>query len=193
MYITCKGLTYATVASGGAGSAVVYSGGAMKENLLCKADLSFDYAEGQDYADGVRIAKKKKMTGAKVNFELADLPSAIKTALLCWTTATNDLIIDDSDPDYVGVGFYIWNEEPLTEDDQWTAYWIYKARFTTDTISVSTSNDSISYQHQTINGDAVGVQLASAGPMCFAITNDTPLSTEAAAIAWLKTKAGITQ
>jgi hypothetical protein len=28
--------------------------------------------------------------------------------------------------------------------------------------------------------------------MVFAITNDTPLATEAAAIAWLKTQAGIT-
>lgn len=191
MYITCKGLTYATVSTGGAGSPVVYSGGAIKENLLCKADLSFDYAEGQDYADGVRIAKKKRMTGAKINFELADLPSAIKKSLLGWTTSSSDLVIDDGDPAYVGVGFYIWNEEPVTETDQWTCYWIYKARFTTDTISVVTSNDSISYQHQTINGDAVGVQVASAGPMCFAITNDAALATEASAIAWLKGQAGI--
>lgn len=191
MYITCKGLTYAKLASGGAGSAPVYSGGAVAENLTVKVDLNFQYAEGQDHADGVRIAHKKKMTGVTSAFELADLPSEIKKALLCWTESSNDLIIDDSDPDYVGVGFYIWNEEPVTEEDQWICYWIYKEKFTADTISVSTANDSISYQHQTINGVGVGVQLTEGGAMSFAITNDEPLSTEAAAIAWLKAKANI--
>lgn len=191
MYITCKGLTYAKFASGGAGSAPVYSGGAVAENLTVKVDLNFQYAEGQDHADGVRIAHKKKMTGVTTAFELADLPSAIKKALLCWTASSNDLIIDDSDPDYVGIGFYIWNEEPVTEDDQWICYWVYKEKFTVDTISVSTANDSISYQHQTINGAGVGVQLTEGGKMSFVVTNDEPLATEAAAVAWLKSKAGI--
>ena len=191
MYITCKGLTYAKYTSGGAGSAVVYSSGAVAENLTVKVDLNFQYAEGQDHADGVRIAHKKKMTGVTTAFELADLPSAIKKALLCWSVATNDLIIDDSDPDYVGIGFYIWNEEPVTEDDEWICYWVYKSKFTVDSISVSTATDNIAYQHQTINGVGVGVQLESGGKQCFVITNDEPLATEAAAIAWLKAKAGI--
>ena len=191
MYITCKGLTYAKFASGGAGSAPVYTGGAVAENLTVKVDLNLQYAEGQDHADGVRIAHKKKLTGITTAFELADLPSEIKKALLCWTVSGNDLIIDDSDPDYVGIGFYIWNEEPVTEDDQWICYWVYKEKFTVDTISVSTANDSISYQHQTINGAGVGVQLTEGGKQSFVITNDEPLATEAAAIAWLKSKAGI--
>ena len=58
-------------------------------------------------------------------------------------------------------------------------------------ISVSTATDSIAYQHQSVSGSGIGVQLTSGGHMAFAITNDTPLATEAAAIAWLKTQAGI--
>ena len=191
MYITCKGLTYAKYKSGGAGSAVVYENGAVADNLTVKVDLNFQYAEGQDHADGIRIAHKKKMTGVNTAFELADLPSAIKKALLCWTVSTNDLIIDDSDPAYVGIGFYIWNEAPVSEEDQYICYWIYKQKFTADSISVSTATDSIAYQHQSIQGVGVGVQLSSGGPMCFAITNDAALATEAAAIAWLKSQAGI--
>lgn len=192
MYITCKGLTYAKVTGGGAGSAVTYSSGAQKENLTCKVDLNFEYAEGKDHADGVQIAKKKKMTGVKVNFELADLPSAIKKDLLNWQVATNDLNIDESAPNFVGIGFYIWNETPVSETDEWICYWIYKAQFTVDSISVTTANDSISYQHQTINGDGVGVKLAAGGNWTFVKTNDAALTTEAAAIAWLKSMAGIT-
>ena len=191
MYITCKGLTYAKVASGGAGSAVVYSGGKVLDNLLAKVDLNLEYAEGQDHADGIRIANKRKLTGASVSFELSDLPADIKKDWLNWTTATNDLIIDESDPNWIGVGFYVWNETPLTEADNWLAYWVYKSRFTVDAISVATATDSIAYQHQTVNGNTVGVQLADGGKMCFVITNDAPLATEAAAVAWLKTKANI--
>ena len=191
MYITCKGLTYAKVSGGGAGSAVTYTGGAVADNLTVKADINFQYAEGQDHADGIRIAHKKKMTGVNTSFELADLPNTIKKALLGWQTATSDLIIDESDPDYYGIGFYIWNETPVSETDQWICYWIYKSKFTVDAISVSTATDSIAYQHQTINGAGVGVQLASGGKMSFVITNDAPLASEAAAIAWLKAKAGI--
>ena len=193
MYITCKGLTYAKVASGGAGSAVVYSsGGKSLPNLLAKVDLNFQYAEGSDHADGIRIAHKKKITGATVAFELSDLPSDIKKDWLNWQTSTNDLIIDESDPNYIGVGFYIWNETPVTEGDNWICYWIYKSRFTVDAISASTATDSIAYQHQNVSGDAVGVQLTSGGKMSFVKTNDSPLATEAAAIAWLNTEAGIT-
>lgn len=192
MYITCKGLTYAKVSGGGDGSAVTYTGGKTLENLVAKVDLNFQYAEGQDHADGVRIAHKKKMTGATVAFELADLPSDVKKDWLNWQTSTNDLLIDESDPNWVGVGFYIWNETPVSEADNWICYWIYKSRFTVDGISVSTANDSIAYQHQSVNGNGVGVKLASGGKMTFVKTNDAPLTTEAAAIAWLKSEAGIT-
>ena len=191
MYITVKGLTYAKLQSGGAGSAPVYANGAIAENLTVKADINFQYAEGQDHADGVRIAHKKKMTGVNTAFELADLPSAIKKALLGWQVATSDLIIDESDPNYYGIGFYIWNETPVSETDQWICYWIYKSKFSADSISVATATDSIAYQHQTINGVGEGVKLTSGGKMSFVITNDEPLATEAAAVNWLKAKANI--
>jgi phi13 family phage major tail protein len=192
MYKTCKGLTYAKYASGGDGSAVVYSGGKVKEKLTVKVDINPQYAEGQDHADGIRVAHCKKMTGIDTAFELADLPADIRKDWLGWETSTNDLLITDQEPGFIGVGFYIWNEDPTDNDDQWICYWIYKSKFTADSISVSTATDSIAYQHQSVSGSGVGVQLTSGGHLAFAITNDTPLATEAAAIAWLKTQAGIT-
>jgi len=194
MYITCKGLTYAKYSSGGNGAAVAYTSGVVKDNLLARAEIAFQYAEGSDYADGKRIAHKEKMTGVTVALELADLPSAVKKDLLGWASAgqgSSDLLIG-GEPGAVGIGFYIWNEEPVSEDDQWIAYWVYKATFKAENIAVATSNDSIAYQHQTINGTGGGVQLASGGDVVYAITNDAALATEAAAIAWLKAKAGIT-
>lgn len=194
MYITCKGLTYAKYASGGAGAAVTYTGGAVKDNLLARAEIGFQYAEGSDYADGKRIAHKEKMTGVTMSLELADLPSAVKKDILGWVSAgqgSSDLLIGEA-PGAVGIGFYIWNEEPVSEDDQWIAYWVYKIKFKVESIAVATSNDSIAYQHQSANGTGDGVQLTSGGEVYFVATNDAPLATEAAAIAWLKAKAGIT-
>lgn len=191
MYITCKGLTYAKYVSGGEGAPVVYSDGAIAENLLARIETSFQYAEGQDFADGRRIASKRKMTGCNSSIELADLTSAIKKALLSWKSSGTDLLIGDITPAYVGVGYYIWNEAPVSEEDQWICYWVFKQRYTADSIAVSTSTDSIAYQHQTIQGTGAGVQLESGGDVVFAITNDEPLATEAAAVAWLKSKAGI--
>ena len=191
MYKTCKGLTYAKYSSGGTGSAIAYTGGKTLDKLTVKADLNLQYAEGQDYADGVRVAHCKKLTGIDTAFELADLPADVRKDWLGWSTATNDLQITDKEPGFIGVGFYIWNENPTDNSDQWICYWVYKSKFTADTISVSTATDSIAYQHQTVSGSGVGVQLSSGGDFVFAQTNDTPLTTEAAAIAWLKGMAGI--
>ena len=193
MYVTCKGLTHAAVSSGGDGSAMAYTGGVVEENLLAKAEVTFQYAEGSDYADGKRIAHKHKMTGVGASVELADLPASVKKAMLGWVSAganSNDLQIG-KEAGAIGFGFYIWNEEPVSEDDQWICYWIYKIKFRAESVSVSTSNDSIAYQHQTINGVGDGVQLSSGGDIYFAITNEDPLETEAEAVAWLKAKAGI--
>ena len=197
MYITVKGLTYAKYAGGGDGGSVnppYYTGGKQKENLTVRADINFEYAEGQDYADGVRIANKRKMTGVTTAFELADLPEDIKEDLLGWKKSANktDLEITDKTPEYFGIGFYIWNEEPLSEDDNFIAYWIYKSRFSADSISVATSNDSISYQHQTINGRGVGVRATPSDKFfSFVKTNGTPFSTEDQAVEWLKIKGGV--
>lgn len=192
MYKTCKGLTYAKVSSGGDGSAMSYTGGKQLDKLTCKVDINIQYAEGQDYADGIRIAHAKRVIGIDSAFELADLPSDVKKDWLGWVTATNDLKITDAEPGFIGVGFYIWNENPADNSDNWICYWIYKTKMAADAISVSTGTDSISYQHQSVSGSGVGVKLASADTnFTFAITNDSPLTTEAAAIAWLKGMAGI--
>ena len=191
MIITCKGLTYAKYDSGGINSAVVYEEGKQLPNLLAKVDVNFEYAEGSDYADGIRIAHKKKMTGANVAFELADLPTEVKKDWFCWVKSGNDLLITEADPETIGVGFYFWNEEPVTEDDNYVCYWVYKTKFSPDSISGGTSNDSISYQHHNTTGLAEGIKVEEGGDAIFVATNEDAFETEAEAIAWLKAKANI--
>ena len=190
MIITVKGLTYAVYDSGGISSAVVYETGKQLENLTVKADINFEYAEGSDYADGIRIAHKKKMTGANVAFELSDLPDDVKSDWFDWEADDNDFLITEADPHTIGVGFYFWEETPVTEADKYCAYWVYKAKFAPDSISGGTSNDSISYQHHNVTGLAEGIKVEEGGKAIFVKVSED-FDTEAEAIAWLKTEANI--
>ena len=191
MIITVKGLTYAKYVSGGINSPVVYEDGKQLENLTVNVDVNFEYAEGSDYADGVRIAHKKKMTGANVGMELADLPDDVKEDWFDWAADGNDFLITEEDPNSIGVGFYFWQETPVTEADAYCAYWVYKSKFSPDSISGSTSNDSISYQHHNVTGLAEGVKVEEGGKAIFVKVSEN-FDTEAEAIAWLKAEAGIT-
>ena len=191
MIITVKGLTYAKYVSGGINSPVVYEDGKQLENLTVNVDVNFEYAEGSDYADGIRIAHKKKMTGANVGMELADLPDDVKEDWFDWAADGNDFLITEEDPNSIGVGFYFWQETPVTEADAYCAYWVYKSKFSPDSISGSTSNDSISYQHHNVTGLAEGVKVEEGGKAIFVKVSEN-FDTEAEAIAWLKTEAGIT-
>ena len=191
MIITVKGLTYAKYVSGGINSPVEYEDGKQLENLTVNVDVNFEYAEGSDYADGIRIAHKKKMTGANVGMELADLPDDVKQDWFDWAADGNDFLITEEDPNSIGVGFYFWQETPVTEADAYCAYWVYKSKFSPDSISGSTSNDSISYQHHNVTGLAEGVKVEEGGKAIFVKVSEN-FDTEAEAIAWLKAEAGIT-
>lgn len=211
MYITVKGLTFGRFNGGGDGvTNPGYAGVVQRPNLTVRADVNFEYAEGQDYADGVRIANKRKVTGVSTTFELADLEDEIKT-MLGWahkpgsqtsgsqTSGGNEQaedllaanLITDQDPNYYGIGFYVWDEEPVTEADKYIAFWIYKSRFSADAISVATSTDAIAYQHQTINGRGVGVKLQNETRFTFVAVSGK-FNSEADAIAWLQDRSGYT-
>ena len=154
-------------------------------------DVNFEYAEGSDYADGIRIAHKKKMTGASVGMELADLPDSVKADWFDWEADGNDYLITEQDPNSIGVGFYFWQETPVTEADAYCAYWVFKTKFSPDSISGSTSNDSISYQHHNVTGLAEGVKFSEGDKANFVKVSEN-FDTEAEAIAWLKAMANIT-
>lgn len=204
MFITVKGLTFGKFTGGGDGvNAPDYTNVLQRPNLTVRADVNFQYAEGQDYADGVRIANKRKITGVNTTFELADLDEQIKT-LLGWShksgqasvggneTAEDMMgadLITDQDPDYYGIGFYVWDEEPVSEADKYIAFWIYKSRFSADAISVATSTDAIAYQHQTINGRGVGVKLPNETRFTFVAVSQK-FNSESNAITWLQSQSG---
>lgn len=190
--ITCKGLTYAKYSSGGEGSAIVYSGGKAKLDYLCRVDMGENRGKVNEYADGHEIDVEQSMSEATVNLELANTDADIKKDLLGYQTAgsgSDELNLTDDDPPYVGVGFILMNR--FKGAVTYEAYWYYKVQFVTAGQTSSTKTEQVAWEHETINGTGVSVQLAASGANIFR-SEKLACTTEAAARTWLNGKAGIT-
>lgn len=190
--IGIKCLTYAPYTSGGEGSAIVYGTGVQLNDYMIRADVGEERADVDFYADDHKIDTENSMTGVTLTLELANMTEALEKAMLGYvaesSTAGADLMITDASAPFVGCGFY--RKERFKGAVSYKCYWVYKVQFNRDSDSTTTKGENLEFQTESVNGDAVGVQLTSAGPIVYYVTNRQ--DTEAGAVAWLKTKAGIT-
>jgi phi13 family phage major tail protein len=187
---TCKGLTYAKYASGGDGSAITYAGGTAKVDYLCKVDITETRDNQKEHADGHQIDAANKLTACQVALELANNDADIKKDMLGHQvgTGTGELDVTGGDAPFVGVGFILCNRFKGTET--YEGYWFYKVQFSTGGVSSSTMKDQMQWEHETINGESMGVVLTSGGDVLF-YTHLDAQTTEAAVRTWLNGKAGI--
>lgn len=187
---TCKGLTYAKYSSGGDGAALAYTGGKAKTDYLCKVDITENRDSQKEHADGHQIDASNQLTDVQVALELANNDADIKKDILGHKTASsgNALIVTEEDAPFVGVGFILCNRFKGTET--YEGYWFYKVQFTSAGVSSSTSQGNTQWEHETINGNCVGITESSGVKASFYEHLDGE-STEAAIRTWLNTKAGI--
>ena len=189
--VTCKKFTYAKYVSGGDGAAIVYSGGSMLTDYLAKAEITEERTNETEYADGHLIDSEQIPTAVQMVMELVNNNAAIKKDVLGLAeTGTGDsaeLQLTDADPPFVGAGVLMANRHlgVIT----WEGYWVYKTQFTRNGVSAETRRERTSWQHETITGKGVAVQLSSGGNVAYYAHKDG--MTEAAAEAWLKAHAGI--
>ena len=190
--IGIKCLTYAPYTSGGEGSAIVYGTGVQLNDYMIRADVGEERVDVDFYADDHKIDTENSMTGVTLTLELANMTEALEKAMLGYvaesSTAGADLMITDASAPFVGCGFY--RKERFKGAVSYKCYWVYKVQFNRDSDSTTTKGENLEFQTESVNGDAVGVQLTAAGPIVYYVTNRQ--ETEAGAVAWLKTKAGIT-
>ncbi len=186
--IGIKGLTYAPFSSGGAGTTVVYSTGAVLADYMIKADLTEERSEVKFYADDHQIDAENGMTGVSLSLELSNLTDTLDKALLGNETGTgNELNVTDKDAPFVGVGFI--RKERFKGTVTYHGYWIYKVQFAKDTDSATTKGETLDFQTETLSGNAMGVTLTSGGDVIYySHIRDT---TESTVLAWIKGKAGI--
>ena len=80
--IGLKGLTYATISTGGEGSAVVYTGGVTKGDMMIRADITLNHEDVKLFADNHTVERANGVIGGTIALELAKLPDDVKEDLL---------------------------------------------------------------------------------------------------------------
>ena len=188
--IGLKGLTYAKVSGGGAGSAVTYTGGATIPDLMIAANVTLNRQDVKQHADDHLVERDNGLMSATIALELARLPDQIKEDLLGYESGgsnTNVLtVVEDAAP-YVGFGYITKELDHGTVS--YVGYWFYKVQFGLTDDNASTKGENTQFQSANLSGEAAGVQLTSGGKIAFYDINSA--STEAAIRTWLNSMAGI--
>ena len=185
-----KGLTYATVSGGGAGSAVTYaaSSGKTVADLMIRANVTYNRSDAKQYADDHAIERDNGITGGTIELELADLPNQQITDLLGFATGTGDVItFTDAEAPYVGVGFITKTIRHGVAG--YKGYWFYKVQFGLNNDNAETRAENTTFQSATMNGEMLGVVQSASGPVDYVITKVA--DTKAAIRTWLNGLAGI--
>ena len=191
MIIGVKGLTYAAYASGGEGAAVVYSGGVQVADMMVRVDQNEEREDASFNADDHRIDRDNSINGASLSIEVAQLTTGMREGMLGHTgsgTGTTVYSVTDAASPFVGVGFVLCQRYKGTMT--YRAYWYHKVQFSEGQRSFNTKGENLEFQTESLEGEAVAVQLASAG--AFEYYQYSEHTTDAAALAWVKGKAGIT-
>lgn len=181
-------LTYAKYQSGGDGSSIVYTGGKMKTDYLCKADLQETRDSTKEYADDHQIDSDKALTAVTLALEIANNDTDIKKDILGHVEDGDDMVVTGDDAPFIGIGYLMKNRYKKTVT--YEGIWVHKAQFATGGVSAESRRENTAFGHETLNGDASGVILTEGGKTYFYAHRDG--MDESTATAWLKTKAGIT-
>lgn len=185
--IGLKGLTYAKVSGGGSGSAVTYTSGKQKADLLVRANVRYSRDSAKQYADDHAVESVNGINGGTVEFEMASLPDDVISDLMGYVITSSEMAITDAESPYMGVGYYTC--EIFHGVKSYKGYWVYKAQFGITDDNAETKGQNTNFQNSNITGDMLGVVQSAGGAVDYLATHTH--TTEAAAIAWLKGKAGI--
>lgn len=177
------------------GSAISYSTGKQLCHAI-SADVTINRRDNPLYGDDTKIENDKGITDYSITFVGDDLPTAAWTELLGEVEVKNSATppavthyeINDDNPPYVGFGYY----RVLMVDNvkYYEAFWFHQVQFAKADESATTKNENIEWGTYTINGTGFGVELDNTGTVH--MYDHMRFDTESAAIAWIKTRAGIT-
>ena len=189
--IGLKGLTYAQVSGGGAGSAVTYTGGATIADLMIAANVTLNRQDVKQYADDHLVERDNGMTSATIALELARLPAELKTGLLGYeagsSSQSDELSVVEDPAPFVGFGYI--TKEVTNGVASYVGYWHYKVQFGLNDDNASTKGENTQFQSSNLTGEGLGVQLSSGGKITYYVTKSA--ATEAAIRTWLNGLAGI--
>lgn len=184
----------ATLASHTEGSEPTYNAGKIIGHAIA-GNLTITRNNNPLYGDDVIVEDDNGITGMSLELGLDDIEEAVRVYMLglkevtvgTGQDATKEYHDTDDSAPYVGVGYIRVRRKNGTTSYQ--AVWIYKSVFAEESENSATKGESIEWQTPTITGRAMGLNVGGSGERTF--RKKALFTTEAAAVAWLNTLAGI--
>lgn len=184
----------ARIASHTEGSEPVYESGMVIGHAIA-GNLTITRNNNPLYGDDVVVEDDNGITAMALELGTDDLEEAVQVYMLGVKKKTigsgQDAVDEYHDTDesapYVGVGYIRVRRK--NGETSYQAVWIYKSVFSQESENSATKGESIEWQTPTLNGRAMGVNVGGSGERTF--RKRAIFQTEAAAVAWLDTLAGI--
>jgi len=191
--VTLKNLVVAPLSTDTAGAAPTYTAG-RKVGHLMKANITWNRGDVKLYGDDKLVDKDNSVTSGTLSIDSTYLDREDRNMLLdikayntAGTSSPQEYALGDEASPYVGCG-YVWKDN-LIATKPFIAYWYFKVQFGMNE-EMDTKGESTQYKQPTIEGEVFAVQPKADLKNKFRLEAD--FATEAEAIAWLNTKAGIT-
>ena len=192
------GLRYpvvATVSAHTEGTDPTYNTGKVIGHAI-QANLTINRNDNPLYADDRIVEDDNGITGMSLELGLDDIPEDVQVYMLgvakettgSGSSAVDTYLDNDEGAPAVGVGYIRVRRKGGVTSFQ--GVWIYKATFGYTDENAQTKGENIEWQTPTITGRVQGISRTGSGRLDFRAKQ--MFDTEAGAIAWLKTKAGIT-
>lgn len=189
-FVGCKYFAAAPITAYTPGTGVTYGTG-FKVGHLTRAQIDWTNSDAKLWGDNILVEVDKSTTGGTLTIGTTTLDDNALQKILGFVetgeTGAEELNKTDAEPPYIGCGYVVKDSGDGTP--AYIGKWYHRCQFTANE-SVETRQDSTNFQTPEISGDVLGVQLDNTGAGFFMAQKS--FSTEAAAIAWVKGKAGIT-
>ena len=188
-----KYLTFAPISAETAQSPITYGTGAVAEHAI-SGSITYNYDEQSLYGDDKLAEYYKGLTGYDIEIGMTELTDSLSVMLGIERTSsagspaitTYHLVPDNMTT--CGVGFM--QTLIVNGAKSYIGYWFHKVTFSVNNESAQTKGESIEWQTPTLTGKGWGVELDAVNGAQY--RDRQVFTTEAAALAWLKAKAGVT-
>lgn len=187
---------YAVVKNEPENAAITYEKGKIFGKAI-SASVTFTSNDNPLYGDDTVIENDNSLTGAEITLGVDDILEEDQKELLGLATtgsasgSADTLEYQDanSGAPYVGVGYIQVRRKAGVVS--YIGNWWHKVQFNRPDEETNTKGENIEWQTDTITGTAMGARIDTSGLAYFRAKKS--FTTYAAALAWLKDKAGITE
>lgn len=185
---------YAKIKAEAENGAITYEDGKIFGKAI-SASVTFTTNSNPLYGDDTIIENDNSITGAEITLGVDDIDEVDQVALLgsiktgeTGDTDTTEYQDANVGAPYVGVGYIQVRRKNGVVS--YIGNWFHKVQFNKPDEETNTKGENIEWQTDTITGTALGVHIDTSGSAYFRAKK--PFTTYAAALTWLKGKAGIT-